>query len=73
MATELSHNRCLDDALAIVRAMLRRGAPFEHIEAFIVNAGLDREQESVLWLYAWCGGQAHELREIVTASEPATT
>lgn len=60
----------LDGALEAVREMLRRNVPFEHIEAYIENhVALDREQRSVLWLYAWCGGEASELRQIVTADE----
>jgi len=60
----------LDSALETVREMLAREAPFEHVEAYIENnASLDAEQRAVLWLYAWCGGQASELRSIVTAEQ----
>jgi len=71
MATELRHP--LDDALIRVRDMLRSGMPFEHIEARILDAGLDEELESVLWLYAWCGGAVRDLRAIVMADETPTT
>lgn len=62
----------LDQGFRLVRGLLAREVPFEHIEAAICDAGLSDEAESVLWLYAWCGGQARELREIVTAGEPPT-
>lgn len=62
----------LDGAFQVVCSMLSRGAPFEHIEAYVDNCGLSEEARAVLWLYAWCGGQANELRQIVSAGEPAT-
>lgn len=59
----------LDRALQMVRDKLARDVPFEHIEAFIDTTVLDSQQRAVLWLYAWCGGQAQELREIVNATK----
>jgi hypothetical protein len=56
-----------DDAWQVVKQMVRRGAPFEHIEAFIDNSRLLHEERAILWLYAWCDGQARELRELVNA------
>jgi len=42
--------------------------PFEHIEAFIEYSGFSREEKALLWLYAWCGGRARELKEILDAT-----
>ena len=44
--------------------------PFEHIEAFIEYSDFDEEEKALLWLYAWCGGHAREMKEIVMAGEP---
>lgn len=63
----------LDGALRTVCTMLRRQVPFEHVEAYIDNLReLSDEGRSVLWLYAWCGGHARELRELVSAGEQTT-
>lgn len=59
----------VDSAFKVVRGQLRKQVPFEHIEADIERCDLDEEEKAVLWLYAWCGGQASELRSIVLATE----
>ncbi|MFL5861176.1 MAG: hypothetical protein ACJ780_10385 [Solirubrobacteraceae bacterium] len=71
MATELRQSE-LDRAFATVRKLVGAGVPFEHVEAYIAYAGLDEEMESMLWLYAWCEGDAKGLRDIVTAGDATT-
>lgn len=49
------------ESMRRVRRMLEHGVPFERIEAHIADAGLCEEEEAVLWLFAWVGGEPSTL------------
>jgi hypothetical protein len=58
-------------ALRTVATMAREGkdghprVPFEHIEAFIEYSRYSDEEKALLWLYAWCGGRATQIKELI--------
>jgi hypothetical protein len=57
----------LNEALKMVRDMTGVDDALEPVEHFIESLPLDEEERSVLWLYAWVGGQASEVRSILLA------
>jgi hypothetical protein len=52
-------------ALRLIAAMGRAGVPFERIEAHIEYSDFTDDEKALLWLFAWCDGCPHELREIM--------
>ncbi len=58
------------DGMRTVQSMLEHEVPFERIEAFIDNTDLCREEQAVLWLYAWVGGDPISLAEDLGGYRP---
>jgi len=48
----------MEQALQEMKMMMAACDPFEHVEEFIQScAGLNEEEQSVLWLIAWLDGE----------------
>lgn len=61
----------LEEGLRIASSLLAVGTPFERLEASIDHSPLGQDARALLWLFVWCEGQPHALRELVEAGEHA--
>jgi hypothetical protein len=59
----------LEEGLRMASSLLARGVPFERLEASIDHSPLGQEARALVWLYVWCEGQPHALRELVELGE----